>query len=143
MGKKRIIAKSTNEGEIAKSSSQEVKTKQRLSAGRIYIQATYNNTILTLTDEKGNVLFWSSAGRLGFRGAKKATPFVASRIAEALVQVARKIGISDVEVYINGVGSGREGAVRAISAQGMNIILIKDITPIPHNGPKPPKVRRV
>ena len=150
MGKKRIVAKTEEEllGEKEKIEAvikREVKTKtlQRVREGRVYISSSYNNTILTLTDLQGNVLAWTSAGHLGFKGTKKATPFAASRIAEAMVQAAKKIGIEKIEILVKGIGSGRESAVRSLAARGLDIISIKDITPIPHNGCRPPKVRRV
>ena len=146
MGKKRVIQK-TAEVEEAKSeakSTQSVPAKSsRIVRGIVHIQATYNNTLITITDEKGNAIAWSSAGSLGYSGAKKATPFVAARVAETAVFKARKSGIQDVAVLVSGVGSGRDSAIRALANQGLNIISIKDITPLPHNGPRPKKVRRV
>lgn len=153
MGKKRII-KQTEE-ELAKEGAailerrEKVKvdsTPQSRSAvrrGIAHILASYNNTIVTLTDDKGSVLAWSSAGSLGFKGTKKATPFAAARVAEAVVEKSRKTGLEEIVVLVKGVGSGRESAVRALANQGLNITLIKDITPLPHNGPRPKKVRRV
>lgn len=147
MGKKRVIKK-TEEVEGAKSevksTPQSVPAKSsRIIRGVVHIQATYNNTLITITDEKGNVVAWSSAGSLGYSGAKKATPFVAARVAETAVFKARKSGIQDVIVFVSGVGSGRDSAIRALANQGLNIISIKDRTPLPHNGPRPKKVRRV
>ena len=147
MGKKRVIKK-TEETEGAKSetrpTTQPVPTKAaRITRGIVHIQATYNNTVITITDDKGNTIAWSSAGSLGFSGAKKATPFVAARVAETAVFKARKSGIQDVAVLVSGVGSGRDSAIRAIANQGLNIISIKDKTPLPHNGPRRKKVRRV
>lgn len=121
----------------------ESKVGRRLTRGIVHIQATYNNTIITITDDKGNVIAWSSAGSLGFSGAKKATPFVAARVAETAIFKARKSGIQEVAVLVRGVGSGRDSAIRAIANQGLNIISIKDTTPLPHNGPRAKKVRRV
>ena len=115
----------------------------KINEGRIYINASYNNTIITLTDLKGNVLVWTSAGSLGFKGAKKATPFAASKVAERLAQTAKKSGVEKVAVLVKGVGSGRESAVISLASRGLDIISIKDITPIPHNGCRPRKVRRV
>lgn len=111
--------------------------------GVCHILATYNNTMMTVTDERGAVLAWSSAGTLGFKGTKKATPFAAARVADAIAEKARRVGLEEVTVLVKGVGSGRESAIRALSNRGLNITLIKDITPIPHNGPRPKKVRRV
>ena len=148
MGKKRVIQKGlpvqvgeTKEGVEGK--SREVGVRQKINRGIVFIQATYNNTIITVTDDKGNAVAWSSAGSLGFSGAKKATPFAAARVAETVVEKLRKTGLQEVAVKVSGVGSGRDSAVRAIANQGLNILSIKDLTPIPHNGPRPKKVRRV
>ena len=150
MGKKRIFQKSEKElieetEKVESKAKKEVKieTSQKVKEGRIYISSSYNNTIITLTDTQGNVLTWASAGSIGFKGTKKATPFAASKVAEILAQSVKKIGIEKVQVFIKGVGSGRESAIRSLAVRGLDIILIKDITPIPHNGCRPPKVRRV
>ena len=150
MGKKRIIQKSEKElieetEKVESKAKKEVKieTSQKVKEGRVYISSSYNNTIITLTDNQGNVLTWASAGSIGFKGTKKATPFAASKVAEILAQSVKKIGIEKVQVFIKGVGSGRESAIRSLAVRGLDIILIKDITPIPHNGCRPPKVRRV
>lgn len=119
------------------------KQAKQVSQGKAYVQATYNNTIVTLTDGNGNVLAWSSAGHCGFKGPKKATPYAASVIVQNAVEKARAYGLSDVHVFVKGVGSGRDSAVRALNANGINILSIKDMTPIPHNGPRPPRPRRV
>jgi len=119
------------------------KIGRQIVRGRIYIQVSYNNTFITVTDEKGNVLAWSSAGSLGFKGPKKATPYAASKVAEAIIEKIKKNGFAEVEVFVTGIGSGRESAVRSLANHGLNIVYIKDITPIPHNGPRPKKVRRV
>jgi small subunit ribosomal protein S11 len=116
---------------------------KRVKEGRIYISSTYNNTIITLSDLQGNVLGWTSAGAIGFKGTKKATPFAASKVAETIAQIAQKLGIEKVEISVKGIGSGRESAVRSLAAKGMEIISIKDATPVPHNGCRPPKVRRI
>ena len=148
MGKKRVIKK-TGETEdnqkdsVGQSSPASSAKGIKTAKGMVYIQATYNNTIITITDDKGNAIAWSSAGSLGFSGAKKATPFVAARVAETAIFKARKSGIHEVAVLVSGVGSGRDSAIRAVANQGLNIISIKDITPLPHNGPRPKKVRRV
>lgn len=150
MGKKRIIQKSEKEliaesEKIESKAKKETKTEvsQKVKEGRIYIFSSYNNTIITLTDNQGNVLTWTSAGSIGFKGAKKATPFAASKVAEVLAQTARKLGIEKIHVLIKGIGSGRESAIRSLAARGLDITSIKDITPIPHNGCRPPKVRRM
>ena len=149
MGKKRIIQPSQEEL-LKEKDKIEAKVKKegeasakKMSAGRIYISSSYNNTIMTLADNQGNVLGSSSAGTLGFKGAKKSTPFAASKVAEAVSQTAKKFGIEKVEVFIKGIGSGRESAIRSLVARGLDIGMIKDVTPVPHNGVKPPKSRRV
>ncbi len=119
------------------------KIGRQIVRGRIYIQVSYNNTFITVTDEKGDVLAWSSAGSLGFKGPKKATPYAASKVAEAVIEKIKKNGFAEVEVFVTGIGSGRESAVRSLANHGLNIVSIKDTTPIPHNGPRPKKVRRV
>ena len=147
MGKKRVVTKTGADNaqikdRINKLANKAVKGK-RVEKGRVYIMLSYNNTSMTLTDLQGNVIAWTSAGVLGFRGPKKSTPFAAAKVAEALVQKVAKIGLKDVEVYIQGIGGGRESGIRALVTQGLGIDLIKDITPVPHNGPRPPKVRRI
>lgn len=119
------------------------KKKGYVTRGRAYIQATYNNTIVTFTDSHGNALAQSSAGRCGFRGPKKSTPYAASVIVRDAAERVREYGLKDVDVFITGIGSGREGAVRALNAQGFNMLSILDKTPIPHNGCRPKKIRRV
>ncbi|MCX7919449.1 MAG: 30S ribosomal protein S11 [bacterium] len=111
--------------------------------GIAYIQATFNNTIVTITDTSGNALVWASAGSQGFKGSRKSTPFAAQVTAEAAAKKALALGLKQVEVYVKGPGAGRESAIRAIQAVGLDISVIKDITPIPHNGCRPPKRRRV
>ena len=152
MGKKRIVEQSTDEikdeiksleekrvSQVSKSSGKSKKTKK----GRMYIKASYNNTFITATDDEGNVLAWMTAGTLGFKGPKKATPFAASKVAEAIAEKLSKTGLSDVEVFVKGIGAGRDSAIRTISAKGFNVAAIEDITPIPHGGPRPRKARRV
>lgn len=117
--------------------------KKFVTSGKVYIQATYNNTIITVTDPSGAVIAWSSAGKMGFKGPKKSTPYAAGVTVRDLVDRVKDVGLKTVDVFVRGVGSGREAAVRALGAQGMAINSIKDITPIPHNGCRPPKVRRV
>jgi len=150
MGKKRIVTKTEEEllkerEKIEAAVKKEVKAEvsQKIREGRIYILSSYNNTIITLTDLEGNVLHWTSAGNIGFKGTKKATPFAASKVAEVMAQAAKKLGIEKVAVLIKGIGSGRESALRSLAARGLEITSIKDVTPIPHNGCRPPKVRRV
>lgn len=119
------------------------KTLRHVPVGNVYIKATYNNTIVTFTDAQGNVLAQSSAGRLGFKGPKKSTPYAASLIVKDASEKAKKYGLLEVSVFVRGVASGREGALRALNMSGMTINALKDVTPIPHNGCRPRKVRRV
>ncbi len=145
MGQKKVITK-TAPGETA-APKNETKTKavSKIEGGKIfiYINATYNNTMITAADRKGDVLGWVSAGSLGFSGPKKATPFAASKVAEALLEKLKELKSLEAEILVRGVGSGRDSALRTLANLGLNIQSIKDMTPIPHNGPKPPKVRRV
>lgn len=150
MGKKRIVKKTEEEllkerEKIEAGMKKEVKVSEApmVKRGRVYVVSSYNNTLITLTDSQGKVLTWSSAGSIGFKGTKKATPFAASKVAEVISQAAKKLKIGTVEVLVKGIGSGRESAVKSLANQGLNLILIKDITPIPHNGCRPPKPRRV
>ncbi|MDP2830592.1 MAG: 30S ribosomal protein S11, partial [bacterium] len=117
--------------------------EKRVTSGKAYIKATYNNTMVTLTDLSGNVISWASAGIAGFRGPKKSTPYAAQIITRIAVEKARQSGLEEVSVFVKGVGTGRESAVRALNANGLNVISIKDITPIPHNGCRKKKPRRV
>ncbi|MEK7184956.1 MAG: 30S ribosomal protein S11 [Patescibacteria group bacterium] len=118
-------------------------SKKRLDSGILYVQSTYNNTKVLLTDIKGNAIMWSSCGSLGFKGAKKGTPFAAAKVGETLSSKAELLGLKDIKVVVNGVGSGRESAIRGFVSRGINISTIVDETPVPHNGPKPKKPRRV
>ena len=117
--------------------------RKNVERGQAHIVSTFNNTMVTLTDLQGNVLSWASAGQLGFRGSKKSTPFAAQQAAEEAAQKAMEHGLKTVEVYVKGPGSGREAAIRSLQATGLEVNLIKDVTPIPHNGCRPPKRRRV
>ncbi len=117
--------------------------KKFVTVGQAHIQATYNNTIVTLTDQTGNVLAWSSAGKCGFKGPKKATPYAAGVIVRDVVERVKSIGLKQVDVFVRGVGMGREAAVRALAGAGLQLMIIKDITPTPHNGPRARKPRRV
>ena len=151
MGKKRIIQKSEEEllkerEKIETAVKKEAKVEVlpgKINEGKIYITSSYNNTIITLTDLKGNVLAWTSAGTIGFKGTKKATPFAASKVAEAISQAIKKLGIQKLAVFVKGIGSGRESAIRSLAARDLDIVSITDVTPVPHNGCRPPKVRRV
>ena len=117
---------------------------KNIEYGRAYISASFNNTLITITDEKGNTLSWGSSGRVGFKGTRKSTPFAATTSADkVLKEVKEKYGLKEVEVYVKGPGSGRDSALRAIRSNGLKISLIADVTPIPHNGPRPKKKRRV
>ena len=119
------------------------KEKKNIQAGAAHIQATFNNTIVTITDMNGNVVVWSSAGTEGFKGSRKSTPFAAQRAAEVAAKRGMEHGLRQVEVLVKGPGAGRESAIRALQAAGLKINAIKDVTPIPHNGCRPPKRRRV
>ena len=126
-----------------KEKSKKKKVARQVSSGVAHIQATFNNTIVTITDSKGLVISWSSAGRVGFSGARKSTAYAAQVVAEDCAKQAMAQGMRDIEVYVKGPGAGRESAIRALQAAGLAISLIKDVTPIPHNGCRPPKRRRV
>lgn len=117
--------------------------ERKYTSGRVYVTATFNNTLVTLTDNTGNTLSWGTSGSSGFKGARKATPFAAISAMEKVAQKAKELGISSVEVYIKGPGSGRDATVKALRGSGINLTMIADITPIPHNGPRPKKRRRV
>ena len=119
------------------------RVKKNVERGQAHIQSSFNNTIVTLTDLQGNALSWASAGGLGFRGSKKSTPYAASMAAETAAKAAMDFGMKTVEVYVKGPGQGREAAIRALQSAGLEVTMIKDVTPIPHNGCRPPKRRRV
>ena len=119
------------------------KEKKVVHSGTVYVQATFNNTLVTVADAQGNVVSWSSAGALGFRGSRKGTPFAAQQAAMAAANAAKDHGMRSVEVRVKGPGSGRESAIRALATAGLDVRTIKDVTPIPHNGCRPPKKRRV
>lgn len=119
------------------------KEKKNISGGVAHIQATFNNTVVAITDPNGNVITWSSAGNLGFKGSRKGTPYAAQMAAEAAAKRAMDSGMRQVDVLVKGPGAGRESAIRALQAAGLDINLIKDVTPVPHNGCRPPKRRRV
>jgi small subunit ribosomal protein S11 len=147
MGKKRVITKSsedTNKNKQKVSSKKsKASPKKHLEVGRAYIQVSYNNTKVSITDSNGDLVAWSSAGSLGFRGPKKATAFAASKVVATLMEKVKKVGLKTVEIYVKGIGGGRETAIRSLVNQGLDVTMIKDITPMPHNGPRPPKARRV
>lgn len=144
MGKKRIIRKSGGTVDQGlKSRSLARVAKKNIVSGTLHVHATYNNTKVLLTDKTGNAIAWSSSGALGFSGAKKGTPFAAAKVGELVGDKAAIIGVKDVDVVIRGVGAGRESALRAFAGKGIEVTRIADETPIPHNGPRPPKARRV
>lgn len=119
------------------------KVKRNILSGTAHIQTTFNNTIITITDQGGNVIAWSSAGSLGFKGSRKGTPFAAQLASETAAKKAMESGLKHIDVFVKGPGAGRETAIRALQAAGLEITLIKDVTPVPHNGCRPPKRRRV
>lgn len=150
MGKKKVV---TIEGDLEKNekASPEAEaavpakgkaSKKRFDTGLLFVESTFNNTKLTLADTKGNTLAWASSGNIGFKGAKKGTPFAAAKVGEALAAKAQVFGVKEVSVVVKGVGSGRESAIRGFISKGINLNTIQDKTPVPHNGPKPPKPRR-
>lgn len=144
MGKKRIIQKADLTTEEGRSAALRIGLpKRKLAEGIVFIQSTYNNTLISITDSKGGVVIASSSGALGFRGAKKGTPYAATKVAEFLGEKAKTIGLGKLNIVIKGVGSGRESAIRSFAGQGFEIDTIRDVTPIPHNGPRAAKPRRV
>lgn len=148
MGKKRIVIQSgttvnSTVRPLADRSAGSPAGRRKLVAGRVYIQATYNNTKMALHDSEGNLIVWVTSGGLGFAGAKKGTTFAAGKVGERLADQALDLGLKEAEIIIKGVGAGRESALRAFSVRGINITSIKDATPVPFNGPKPRKPRRV
>jgi len=149
MGKKRIIKPSgeellkEREKVEAKAKNADIRAPLTTESGRIYISSSYNNTIITLTGPNGDVLSWASAGAIGFKGSKKATPFAASKVAEKICLVGQKLGVAKVAVFVRGIGGGRESAIRSLAGHGLEIISIADVTPVPHNGCRPRKPRRV
>ena len=144
MGKKRIIRKSGGTVDQGlKSRSLARVAKKNIMTGTLHIHATYNNTKVLLTDKNGNAVAWSSSGALGFSGAKKGTPFAAAKVGELVGDKAAIIGVKEVDVVIRGVGAGRESALRGFAGKGIEVSRIADDTPIPHNGPRPPKSRRI
>ena len=140
-GEEAINQANAIEGAVAAASAKNVAKK--FEKGNVYVKASYNNTIISVTDEKGNLVAWSTAGSLGFKGPKKATPFAASKVVAALTEKLRKAGLQKVSIYLNGIGGGRDSSVRSFVNQGFDVLGIHDVTPIPHNGPKPKKVRRI
>lgn len=149
MGKKRIVKKG-GDSETARGSrgsaavsARTQGSRRKMEKGLVYVEATYNNTKMCLADEQGNTVLWSSSGSLGFSGAKKGTPFAAAKVGELVGEKASALGVREVAVVVTGVGAGRESSIRAFSTKGIHISSIQDRTPVPHNGPRPPKPRRV
>ncbi|MDR1000485.1 MAG: 30S ribosomal protein S11 [Clostridiales bacterium] len=128
---------------IKKTTTRRRREKKFVDRGQAHIQSSFNNTIVTVTDTAGNALSWASSGQLGFRGSRKSTPYAAQMAADTAANAAKEFGLRSVEVYVKGPGSGREAAIRALQAAGLEVTLIKDVTPVPHNGCRPPKRRRV
>lgn len=143
MGKKRIAAKGEAEGAPGQGKTPGSQKKRTLERAVLYVESTYNNTRLTLTDERGNAVAAASSGSLGFQGAKKGTPFAAAKVGEALALRAQNFGIREVAIIVKGVGSGRESSIRSFANKGFALSSIRDATPVPHNGPRPPRRRRV
>jgi small subunit ribosomal protein S11 len=145
MGKKRIVKTDETSGTETKAEgiTKKESGKKRLESGILHVRSTYNNTELVLTDKKGNVVAFESSGKLGFKGAKKGTPFAAAKVGETLGIKAQSLGVKEISVIVKGVGSGRESGIRGFISKGISITSIKDTTPVPHNGPKPKKPRRV
>lgn len=142
MGKKRVVKKGDDQsGAGAASSSRQ--GKRKLDSGILFVEATYNNTKICLADTSGNVVTWSSSGSLGFSGAKKGTPFAAAKVGELIGERGTAMGLKEVAVVVSGVGAGRESSIRAFATKGIHINSIKDTTPVPHNGPRPRKARRI
>jgi len=144
MGKRRILRKSGSGVDRGKRDRALSKVSKRIiDRAILHIESTYNNTKLTLTDKDGGAVMWSSSGSLGFSGNRKSTPFAAAKVGEVIGEKAATIGVKEADVFIKGVGSGRESALRAFAAKGIQVLSIHDVTPVPHNGPRPPKPRRV
>lgn len=143
MGKKRIVTKGGGEGAAGAARVQGAPKKRTLERAVLHVEATYNNTRITLTDERGNVAASASSGGLGFQGAKKGTPFAAAKVGEQMAQKAQQMGVKEVSIIVKGVGSGRESSIRGFVNKGFGVLSIRDATPVPHNGPRPPRPRRV
>lgn len=145
MGKKKVAENKPAEGASSEAPAAKPVSKKvrNLDKGRAYINATYNNTVVSITDTKGNVLAWATAGSLGFAGPKKATPFAASKIVAVVAEKLKGMGVNELEVYVKGIGGGRDSAIRSLANQGFQLTALHDVTPLPHNGPRPVKTRRV
>lgn len=138
-----LESKSEEKKPAKKPRAKKKKAERQVSYGHAYIKATYNNTFITLADQKGNVLAWSTAGKTGFKGPKKSTPYAASTVARDVIEKVSPYGLKEVSVFVRGVGPGRDAAIRALHANGLQISAIKDVTPVPHNGCRPKGRRRV
>jgi len=153
MGKKKVVEQKISEAAPqarqseaipkAASSGSARKRTRKIEKGKVYINASYNNTVVSVTDDKGDVLTWATAGSIGFSGPKKATPFAASKIAAIVAEKLKNMGVKQIDILVRGVGGGRDSAIRSLINYGFEVQSIKDVTPVPHNGPRPPKVRRV
>jgi small subunit ribosomal protein S11 len=137
------MPKTATRSSTSTSAARRRKVRRTVASGQMHVQATFNNTIITFTDERGNALSWASAGSAGFKGSRKSTPYAAQTAAERAASAAKDFGLARVDVLVNGVGSGRESAIRALMTQGITVASIKDVTPIPHGGCRPRKARRV
>jgi small subunit ribosomal protein S11 len=142
MGKKRVAQKGDSVSSL-KMGVKETSSKKKVLRGTAFIVSTYNNTMVSLADLSGNILAWSSSGSLGFKGAKKATPYAATMVAKTVVEKVKKTGLQEIKVIVKGVGPGREASIRGLAGSGLNIMSIKDLTPVPHNGTRQRKPRRV
>ena len=140
MGKKKVVQSASGSGDKASSASKKIRKAEK---AKVYINASYNNTIISVTDDKGGVIAWATAGSLGFSGPKKETPFAASKIIAVVSEKMHAAGTKELDIIVRGVGSGRDSAVRSLIGQGFAVNTIKDVTPVPHNGPRPKKTRRV
>ncbi len=138
-----LVRHETTMAKKVKAKKKKKSIKLNVGHGRAYIQATFNNTIVSVTDQNGDVLGWSSSGSVGFKGPKKATPYAAQQVVKAVVESIKECGVKEISIFVKGIGGGREGAIRAFHNNGVNVLSIKDVTPIPHNGCRPPKRRRV
>lgn len=150
MGKKKVTTQSGDQAlkeqgsvDAAVAKSTGGKKAKKVQQGRVYVNASYNNTVVTVTDSQGNVMAWASAGSLGFGGPRKATPFASSKVIAALAEKLQGSGPQDIDIIVKGIGSGRDSAIRSLINHGFNVLSIKDATAVPHNGPRPRKVRRV
>ena len=141
--KEEVKSEEKTDAEVSEKKKKNKKIKRQILKGRAVVKCTYNNTIVSVADINGNVLAWATSGLMGFKGAKKATPYAATQVVANVTEKVQKYGLKELEVYIKGVGSGREASIRALSNNGFDLVLIKDETPVPHNGCRPKKPRRI